>query len=541
MERQVVRGSSYNGETGHIKRLPNELLVQVFHAYDARMEVALHTYAPKNERCYRSHWLPLMLVCRHWRALGVSAPSLWQLIEVGKNKSWVELALLRSGSLPIRLLVTDKYHPSQSLFFLLPHTNRIQKFIHQSALSHELVAPLRCLFDALMPVLDEIEILDPSHPFVAPTFGLPELRIAELSKLRTLRLSFVPISLDANALCKLHCLALEGPVFNDSSVSYSNFLRVLQGCLELKELRLRRLLSRLPNRTPPDHAITLNLPKLRKLVIWDLPSVTSSFLAGMHLSPEVTLRVCHPLARRLSDARMVDAFPSLLPTDRSGIPILQSVTSASINCWQDFDVALKGTVGGAKVSLKVVGSKCDDGSFYLDAALREFRLLFAGAPIKQLEISGDLDTVSSIDDHLSFLDGFPALQTIDVTAQGSPLTFLLALARPSPFLPSDASDSSEPSGAGSDEQSSECIVCPELRSLTLAYVDWQQGLIEALVTVLRRRIDHGLPKLENLALTLSTSKAGPPEEVGEQLEDTLGVYEEELKSLTGNFEWWTAD
>ncbi|KAI0700258.1 hypothetical protein C8T65DRAFT_286463 [Cerioporus squamosus] len=383
-----------------------------------------------------------------------------------------------------------------------------------------------------MPVLDELEILVPNHSAQVPPHGLPELEIARFPMLRILRLSSVPIHLEADVFCKLHSLSLDGPVFRDLSVGYSDVLSVLQRCSDLKELRLHHLLSRLPNRTFPDHAINLNLPKLQRLVIWDIPSLTSLFLGSIHLSPEATLRVCHPLQTRLSrHAGMVDAFPSLLPADRSGLPILRSVNSASIDCWQDFDIALKGFAQVAKVTLKIRGSAYADGSFYLDNALRDFRVLFAGAPIKRLDISGDLDTVPSIEDYLSFLDGFPTLQTIEVRGHGSPLTFLLALARPSPFIPSV----SERSDADSDEHSSEHIVCPGLRFLTMEYVDWQQGLIEALVTVLRRRMDHGLPKLEELMLTLSLLQSERPEADDEQLEDTLALYEKEFEALTCKF------
>ncbi|RDX42263.1 hypothetical protein OH76DRAFT_137369 [Lentinus brumalis] len=321
--------------------------------------------------------------------------------------------------------------------------------------------------------------------------------------LRTLRLSFVQIPFDAIALSKLHCLSIGGHVF-DSSVTYADIMNVLQRCVELKELRLHRMLSQ-PIRQFPLPVISLNLPRLRKLVIWDLPSFTSPFLSGIHLSPEVTLRVCHQLPPSFSIARIPRGFASFLPADFSDLPILRSVTTGSIDCWQEHDVVLKGTFRDATITLKMIETTSDNVSFYLHDALQQFHFVFAGAPIKKLELSGDLDSVPSIDDYRSFLDGFPTLQTIAVRGPGSPLVFLLALLRESPDFPPNTL--SERADTGSDRQSSEPFVCPELRSLTIEYVECQQVVIEVLVTILRRRIDRGLPKLEELVLALPISKS----------------------------------
>lgn len=418
----------------------------------------------KNERCHRCHWAPLMLVCRQWRALGVSTPSLWQLIEVGDNLDWVELALARSGSMPIRLLFTDKLPGTQALSFLTPHTHRIQQLIYPIASSYERMSRLRPLFDATMPILHEVEI---TNAAVQPPVALCALESARLPMLRTLRLSSISATLPESVLSKLHCLSLDGNVFHLKLISLQEFLGILEACVELKELRLYRVVRHLGFLAKLAQPLTL--PKLRKLVLWDHSWLTSIFLANLHLSPDVTLRVCLPWQGGLSHALYTEGLDSLLPTDRSGLPILRSVTSAVIDCWHDFDVAIKARTRDAKVTLKISGSMRDPGTFYLTEAQEQFRVLFSGAPLEHLELAGDLGLVFDIRHHLRFFAEFPALQSLKLTGCGTPNTLLRALGHSHPYVPPTVPYWLS---THSHHRSSEPLVCPKLRSLTLQYANW---------------------------------------------------------------------
>ena len=76
----------------------------------------------------------------------------------------------------------------------------------------------------------------------------------------------------------------------------------------------------------------------------------------------------------------------------------------------------------------------------------------------------------------------------------------------------------------------DALVLPGLRSLDLQSVDWCPGLIETTVTVLQRRVAAGLPKLEELRLSLG--------ETGDErgLRRTMKVYRRQLVSLVEELE-----
>ncbi len=269
------------------------------------------------------------------------------------------------------------------------------------------------------------------------------------------------------------------------------------------------------------------LPKLRKLVIEDHPWTTSSFLPKVALSPQVTLRLCVQWPGGLSDALYTESFDSLLPIDRSTLPILQSITNASIDCWHDSKVALKGWTDDAKITLKIAGSIRDPGTFYLQEAQEQFGVLFDGAPLECLEIAGDWDVVPDIHHHLRFFAGYPALRLLKVSGCGSPTTLLRALIQPQSH-PSTTGFHPSYSRSGSSESMS--LICPHLRSLALEYFQWRQEFIDILLLVLRRRLEYGLPKLTELVL-LAKSESPTQGMCDTQLWRVLNTHLGDLQSL----------
>ncbi|RDX42262.1 hypothetical protein OH76DRAFT_1561083 [Lentinus brumalis] len=501
-------------------RLPNELLIDVFHAFDSGLQKG-HVQKKARPRC---RWISLMLVCRHWRALGVSTPSLWQVIEVGDNLRWVKLALARSAFLPIRLLFTDRFSESRTLSFMIPHKERIQMIVVDR--SQTCPPPLQLLFHYPLPLLSEVDIATDG---AAENSNMPHLCFAEHPMLRTLRLSFYPLPFDDSMFAQLHSMSLSDKVFYSKLLTLEDFSSALRRCARLKELRLHRVLRHLANfnPAPATESAVVALPKLRKLVIEDHPWTTSSFLPKLDLSPQVTLRLCIQWPGGLSDALYTESFDSLLPIDRSNIPILRSITNASIDCWHDSKVALKGRTDDAKITLKIAGSIRDPGTFYLQEAQEQFRILFDGAPLECLEIAGDWDVVPDIHHYLRFFAGYPALRSLKVSGCGSPTTLLRAFIEYQPY-PAITTMHLSDSRSGSAE--SMFLICPHLSSLALKYVKWRQEFIDILLLVLRRRLEYGLPKLKELVL-LAKSESPTQELSDTQLWRVLDAHLGDLQSL----------
>ena len=509
-----------------IDSLPNELVFEVFCAYDAAMAFDHDRHlSRKMDRCYRCHWAPLMLVCRRWRTLGISTPCLWQHIEVSDNLHWVELALVRSRSLAIRLMFTDRFPLAETLHFLTPHAGRIQALIYPIAFLPGRISRLEGLFKVALPTLHEIEVVDRSCTPMSPAYDLSVLGNVPLPALRTLRLSSIYIPLQSRMLSNLHCLCLDGDVFHIKRIDHVEFLNILGGCVELKELRLDRVLRHISEGTFPNRGIRLTFPHLRKLVVRDHTWITSSFLSNLQLSQNVTLQVCLPWQGGLSHALYTESLDSLLPSDRSGLPILRTITTATINCWHEFYVAIKAKNRDAKITLKISGSMRDPGTFYLSEAQEQFRDLFAGAPLEHIELTGDLDLVPDIQYHLRFFAQYPELRSLRLSGCGSPNQLLRALGQSPSYVPTTFArwlatfDSST--------KSSEPLICPNLRSLTLEYSKWRRTTIDTLLVILRRRVEHGLPKLDELVLL--ARRESPSQEIHEtQLWRVLGPHERAL-------------
>ncbi|KAM5545609.1 hypothetical protein V8D89_000733 [Ganoderma adspersum] len=519
----------------HVHELPNEILIQVFLRHNALYSAS--EGIPR--RAYACDGAKLMLVCRHWRELAVSTRCLWQAIKVRRNTEWFKLVLSRSGDLPLDLV----FHQSTSalvivncVVLLIPYLHRLRSMFMPAIKIRR--RELEAIFGLSMPLLDDLEVL-------AKSDGLLDLSPERLPSLRSLRLSSCAIPWIPTMLPKLRRLDLQECTCKDSSVTFDQLLDVLSECVDLRELRLHNFFSALqgPSTTPApgnrNPAATVSFPHLRELSIQDRPHLLSYFLSYVRLSPTTDVRIIGDILDATADT--TGAFLSLLPEDTSGLPLLRTVTFVEIQNW--YGCELVGHTGwpwvGPSITLGLelgAALRVPTLSFYLESALREFSSIFARAPVEHLNILGEYKRVRRFDAWTRLFTAFPTIQHLELEGKHAPIPVIAALGQP-PYDEAGLDADSEPVTAADgiiDDVGMHgpgiLTVLPNLCSLSLECVDWCPGLIETVAMVLQRRLEAGLPKLEDLRLNLTETR----DDRGWRR--TMKVYRGQLVSLVENLE-----
>ena len=153
-----------------VNRLPVELLVKLFRL------VGPYTTEPKFRPvgCSwkfdgrhihpddKTGWVRLMLVCRHWRNVGVNAPHLWRTIFVTRNLESLKYRLEKSQGCTIDVIFNDsEYEPinTAALPFLLVHSKRIRSIKTSESFTFSNLHLLKPMFQVQLPSLERIEII----------------------------------------------------------------------------------------------------------------------------------------------------------------------------------------------------------------------------------------------------------------------------------------------------------------------------------------------------------------------------------------------
>ncbi|KAJ2965587.1 hypothetical protein NUW54_g14069 [Trametes sanguinea] len=92
----------------HVNQLPAELLVCIFCwlQWLCGWATGAHRY---RSAYYELSWLRLTWVCRQWRMIALSSPSLWTYIHCGKtpmNLAWVVAVIERSSGMPLDIKIS---------------------------------------------------------------------------------------------------------------------------------------------------------------------------------------------------------------------------------------------------------------------------------------------------------------------------------------------------------------------------------------------------------------------------------------------------
>ncbi|TRM67521.1 hypothetical protein BD626DRAFT_625958 [Schizophyllum amplum] len=248
---------SYRNSFVSVSNLPDEVLAEIFHHY-ARSVNGYHGS--------HMHWTRLMLVCRHWRAIGMATPALWSHLEETARSQYSLAQLRLSGAHPLIVhLEADDGHPlrSGSLTTLEPHMDRIRCFVISSTwdtLSHA----LRLLGKKRRDQLRNFSVLY-AYKHTDGPLAISAATTANIAlNLRTLKLR--DIDIDWGQLRNLISISIGRLYWNVPSVSQRTLVELLCRCPHLRRLSLEDCiapLDRLDDDLPVAHTPLLRRVKLK--------------------------------------------------------------------------------------------------------------------------------------------------------------------------------------------------------------------------------------------------------------------------------------
>ncbi|KAG8952268.1 hypothetical protein FRC04_004975 [Tulasnella sp. 424] len=271
------RDIEFHGNVPPIYRVPEDVLLCIFH------DVVL---PPQSGR----YLATLGLVCKHWREILESAPTLWTCISAGDSLSHVQNALRHIGQAPFDIVYpTDALCRADAFFLLLKDKIRYCRSMNVS-----LSDPSGAFFN-----------LDTSNTPVIDLFGEPNVpaKLAEL----TLRGRSLIIP---RWLANLTSLSLWGVEL----VTMEDLLRVLQNSPNLKRLELEEMFDLKPNEATPH--IT-HLPSLVFLELWLPLAVIRYLLSGLRTNALSCLRlICEMDNARPRGNLLSNQITHFIPTIR---------------------------------------------------------------------------------------------------------------------------------------------------------------------------------------------------------------------------------
>ena len=203
---------SWENNAMPINRIPPEILSTIPDFWDTRDGVVALTH-----------------VCRAWREVFVSRPSLWTDLDcVDSDKTCVYLERSKSSPIDLWLDRKGRLSPHDPLFQIIPHAIGRLKSLHIDAKSGW-VQSISAHLSRPAPLLEKLSIRSKHHPELASTlFG------GDLSPLRKLHLRHVRTELPWRNMVNLtsFMLAHAGPV------SVGQLLDFFEGAPHLREVSL---------------------------------------------------------------------------------------------------------------------------------------------------------------------------------------------------------------------------------------------------------------------------------------------------------------
>ena len=329
---------------------------------------------------------------------------------------------------------------------------------------------------------------------------------------------------NTSAISKLRFLHLHKCRSLDPTLSFDQFLDALASCAELEELRLHRFISTINNSVPVGYDREISLPQLRKLVVGDVPAHTALFLSTLALPISIELRVIGYIDSLVLDDEF-HLFRWLLPTDRAQLLILRSVTKVEFHGYDESFYASGALPSGGSIKL-VLRSHLDDVDFelYTERGITEVADIFHHSPVTDLHVNCAPDTVDDPEVWAILLASFSRVRNLYVLPGQIMRPIWHALGGRSYLMHPSANH--------------KVLMCPDLRSLTIDYLRWDQETMDYILGSLVRRHIRGLPKLDylNLAFTYAL-EPDRRDVVVSETEIMIPFYEKLLATYTAEFEW----
>ncbi|PIL23091.1 hypothetical protein GSI_14399 [Ganoderma sinense ZZ0214-1] len=214
-----------------------------------------------------------MLVCRHWRDVGISTPWLWRRISITQNKESLRYRLSQPGECTIdeNSVVNDS-----AMADFIPLAPRIRSLQTPNCFPFESLPSIRPLFEVPFPALEYVKVpyIDFARPQPGDRFDLG-LSGDLLPRLRELEIDLLAVSLvpppAVFSMLKDLVINFKGPVA--TPLHAKNVLNILAHAPRLHTLKImsadnhqRGLLSE-ADVQPDGEPRTCRLPHLEKLVL----------------------------------------------------------------------------------------------------------------------------------------------------------------------------------------------------------------------------------------------------------------------------------
>ena len=382
-----------------IHKLPQEILIKIFRAlveWHASSLTGTHSDSwPYGMGFYtvplNRGWTSIMLVCKYWRTLVRDSPFLWTTIVVRGNLKWLDLALARSGTMPLDIRVAKREALTTAFPTILSCSNRL-RILHLVNLGQVDILPITTFLSSEeFPQLEELSV----HGEAFGDSIVLSLDKARVPALHTLKLSSAFVSLECPLVSTLRVLDLSRLTLHPDLEALDDLLSALQKCTSLQDLRLD---WGLPHKWRGQSDRMVTLPNLRHLRI---VSPTDCNELEPHAESNEVLytflqHLCLPLHADIVITADLDGEPEgydflpFIPQDVVSLPILGHATSATFGrTWFQCTVA-GGWSGRLRVELD--NASLDNEAYYLhpqDELLNGFCTLLSQAPLKELAIVAD--------------------------------------------------------------------------------------------------------------------------------------------------------
>ncbi|TFK90702.1 hypothetical protein K466DRAFT_516656, partial [Polyporus arcularius HHB13444] len=142
-----------------IRRLPNELLVEIFkYCVSERQDGCDPDYPSQWKYDWIDrNWLDILLVCRHWYHVACATPALWRSIPVNSKRQWFDLCVARSAGMAVYALLYWKIIAqslSQAVETIVAHASQIGRLV---LIAHEMDGfdDLERIWHTRMPLLED--------------------------------------------------------------------------------------------------------------------------------------------------------------------------------------------------------------------------------------------------------------------------------------------------------------------------------------------------------------------------------------------------
>ena len=307
LQRQV---GDTKGLTSPVARMPTEILTAIFAFVGLYKSRLRRTCDGREGAETRMGWVPLMLVCRRWRNVGISTPWLWRRIGVTKYRQALQYRLWRAMGCTIDVLLsTEAKVNRQATPLLLPFASSIRSIQNPSPLlliEYEDLPSIKPLFAVPLPALECIKIEVARHVYFDDGGEYSPFNLGLSERLHPNVRQFIVTSHIAMPATQAFWGALRQLEVNFNAAENRNtnhFLRVLAGAPNLESLVLLSTVvshrissndSSIPTITALDDAMAspYRLTKLRKIrldgrlqfVAPILRSIDAPALSVFHLS-----------------------------------------------------------------------------------------------------------------------------------------------------------------------------------------------------------------------------------------------------------------